>query len=478
MAGETYTQKKIVELLTNKFIVVIGDSVQRSVYKDLVVSLQQDRYLSHKELKDRGEPSFLDDMLCEGGKMHNGTHYREVRQFQHKNGKHIIRYYFVTKAYNDYWETIFEDIRRGPKPDVVLMNSCLWDMNRYGPSWLYRYQENLDRMLNGFKEVLPEQCLVIWNTCMPVGKKARGGFMSRKMQSWRGETIRYDVLEANFTAKQAVKNHGYDCLDLNFNFRQIRGYQEYRQHDDVHWNQHAHRMISNLILGHIADAWGVPKPKFMRPLDVDLKPRALRKHGRSHTIDSRCVEVDRGYDRKVDVTPRCRIVELDMNNNANYNLNIGSKRKRVEPKVVTDRLLDEDFGRNGRRRRLEEEGMHQLLHRHSSRDFSPQNSPALSLLPNSQRSPLLMPMAMNFGWNQMQQINQSSHVSGFSLNHPANQMMAIPLAQQMGMVQSPVLFNCVNASQVRLADFFPRQPATQSSISQMMNGSWQNGQYF
>ena len=75
--------------------------------------------------------SFLGDTLVEGGvkaQLNNGTSYTEVRQ--HQTNNHMVRFYFVTRCYNQYVESVLRDIVSGPKPDLVIMNSCLWDMTR------------------------------------------------------------------------------------------------------------------------------------------------------------------------------------------------------------------------------------------------------------------------------------------------------------------------------------------------------------
>jgi hypothetical protein len=281
-------------------------------------------------------------------------------------------------------------------------------------------------------------------------------------------------------AKQAVENHGFDCLDLNWNFRQIRGYHLYRQQDDVHWDQHAHRMITNLILGHIADAWGVSKPKFMKPLDVDLKPRALRKHGRSHTIDSRYVDNNES-NRNIDIAPRRRIVEprdVDLNNNVDftddYDLSIGSKRKRVELEGI--RFNDERRDQ-GRRRRVEivydrTDGAGDHLYRPPVRSMPPPNSPSLPLFSAPNTSPLQMGQPFMCGKYDYEQIPHNGHVSGFSVTHPANQiLMRMPLAQQI------MLPNCVplNSTPIQFSDLYRPRFAV---ANQMRIGRWQNGHFF
>ena len=61
-------------------ICIIGDSVQRTIYKDFVTLLQDNRFASVMGLKAKGEESYMDDVLVEGGlkngPLHNGTDYR------------------------------------------------------------------------------------------------------------------------------------------------------------------------------------------------------------------------------------------------------------------------------------------------------------------------------------------------------------------------------------------------------------------
>lgn len=79
----------------------------------------------------KGEMSFEQDCLVEGGclsQMHNGTAYREVRQF--RSAHHLVRFYFVTRIYSRYMMSILEDFHSGLKPDLVIVNSCIWDISR------------------------------------------------------------------------------------------------------------------------------------------------------------------------------------------------------------------------------------------------------------------------------------------------------------------------------------------------------------
>ncbi|XP_022614081.1 PC-esterase domain-containing protein 1A-like [Seriola dumerili] len=253
------------QLLHNKFIVVLGDSIQRSVYKDLVLLIQKEKYLTLRQLKSKGEMSFEQDCLVEGGclsQMHNGTQYREVRQFQ--SAHHLIRFYFVTRIYSRYMQSILDDFCHGLKPDVVIVNSCVWDISRYNSSWIDDYKKNLYTFFDELRTILPEESLVIWNLTMPLAEKIKGGFLVPEIEH-KAPQLRYDVIEANFYSGTLADAHGMDVLDLHFQFRFSL---HHRTNDGVHWNAIAHRRITSLLLQHAAQAWGVIMPCPLRAVGV------------------------------------------------------------------------------------------------------------------------------------------------------------------------------------------------------------------
>ena len=48
---------------------------------------------------------------------------------------------------------------------------------RYDSLWVKDYRENLERFFEQLRSVLPEECLVVWNLTMPLGKNIAGGFL-------------------------------------------------------------------------------------------------------------------------------------------------------------------------------------------------------------------------------------------------------------------------------------------------------------
>nr|XP_044604357.1 PC-esterase domain-containing protein 1A isoform X2 [Equus asinus] len=241
-----FQASEVQQLLHNKFVVILGDSIQRAVYKDLVLLLQKDSLLTAAQLKAKGELSFEQDQLVAGGQLgelHNGTQYREVRQFCSGSGHHLVRFYFLTRVYSEYLEDVLEELTCGPAPDLVIINSCLWDLSRYGRCSMESYRENLERVFVRMDQVLPDSCLLL--------------------QSLAG-SLRRDVVEGNFYSATLAGDHFYDVLDLHFHFRHAV---QHRHRDGIHWDQHAHRHLSQLLLTHVADAWGVELPKRDYPPD-------------------------------------------------------------------------------------------------------------------------------------------------------------------------------------------------------------------
>ncbi|KAL5021719.1 hypothetical protein ScPMuIL_000874 [Solemya velum] len=288
-----FLQEDIYKLFYNKFVVIIGDSIQRTIYKDFVVLLQGNKYLTNTQVRAKGEIYFSGDELVEGGKkgrMNNGINYREVRQYQ--SDCHLVRFYFVTRCYNNYVESILSDLSKEPVPDIILMNSCLWDISRYGINSVPEYKRNLDKLFTRFSEVLPKQSLVVWNTTMPISKNARGGFLVPEIE-FMNSTLRLDILEGNFFARKIVVSHGFDVLDLHFF---LRHHLHRRAEDGIHWDMTAHRRITNLILTHIAEAWGIKMPDgpgTCRTLDravnraISFGPSQTINHSISRSIDGK-----------------------------------------------------------------------------------------------------------------------------------------------------------------------------------------------
>jgi len=60
--------------------------------------------------------------------MTNGKNYMEVRQCHLPY--YLLRFYFVTRVYSPYMETVIADLVTDHRADIIIINSCLWDITR------------------------------------------------------------------------------------------------------------------------------------------------------------------------------------------------------------------------------------------------------------------------------------------------------------------------------------------------------------
>ena len=84
----------------------------------------------------------------------------------------------------------------------------------------------------------------------------RGGFLLPELE-FMSEVLSMDVLRANNFAQRVVVDYGFDVVDLHYYFRSQL---QHRAEDGVHWDQVVHRRITNLLLAHICEAWGLGLP--------------------------------------------------------------------------------------------------------------------------------------------------------------------------------------------------------------------------
>ncbi|CAL8384560.1 unnamed protein product [Arctogadus glacialis] len=263
------------QLLHNKFVVILGGSVQRSMYKDLVLLLQKDTFLTSSQLKSKGEASFEHDGLVEGGSLgplSNGPGYREVRQYRSEH--HLVRYYFLSRVYSPYMESILEDLRGGLKPDLLVVNSSVCDMSSYRCSrdWLPQYHGNLHKFFEQLKTVTTDTCIRVWilNTT---------GHLKLCLQG--------TAMEANLCSGTLARAYGLDVLDLHYHFRCLL---QHRRPHGVPWDGRSQRRASTLLLHHVAAAWGVKMST--RPL-LGLRPASRAIRGPAGPA-SECLRVEEG----------------------------------------------------------------------------------------------------------------------------------------------------------------------------------------
>ena len=252
--SDIYERVDIYRLLGNKSVLFMGDSIMRNIYKDLVYFITErnpkGQLTRRRHLCAKGEDSFMGDTLVDYPDEVRFRNYVETRDY-HLQSKDIqLSFYFITRCYSDTVHEFFANYKQkfGSYPDVIMVNSALWDINRWGPSGIKSFNENIVSLMEMFTRILEDYTQVIWMTTPPISTEIRGGFQLKDLK-FQQLSMRFNIMEGNARAAFVTAQHGFDVIDMHHHFaNEIHR----RAQDGVHWNPDAVRMQTNIFLTHVA----------------------------------------------------------------------------------------------------------------------------------------------------------------------------------------------------------------------------------
>ncbi|CAF4740491.1 unnamed protein product [Rotaria sp. Silwood1] len=327
--SDTLTSKDVRELLSNKYILILGDSVVRGLYKDLLKFSNVDDFLTEEELRVKGEKRFYGDRLITGGiqkGLTNGIDYEEVREHT-AGGARRIRFYFLTRCYSSYMKNvIFNDIKnQAIKPDIIIMNSCLWDISRYGIHSMRSYQRNIDRIMGSFRQMLPD-ALFLWLSALPVSNASNGGVIISSAEYIR-PILPGLIRDGNYHCSQMCNIHHVLYVDVHTIFSKML---HLRQLDGIHWCAIGNRIINEIILNYIKAYYhGVKSFQCLRlRAELGNKINTFKQRMKDHNNHSKINYLDQ--DISDDENEEDKIAKTSKKiNNDNINSNSSKlKRKR------------------------------------------------------------------------------------------------------------------------------------------------------
>lgn len=132
-------------------------------------------------------------------------------------------------------------------PDVIIINSCLWDLTRWGPKGVEEYKINVDKTFKFLREQFGESLRLIWLTSLPPSNTGKG-LLTKDVEFMRS-LLPFHILEANNYAATVARSYNVDVLDLHYHMRSVTFE---RCKDGIHWSPLGVRYITNLVLTHIS----------------------------------------------------------------------------------------------------------------------------------------------------------------------------------------------------------------------------------
>ena len=194
--------------------------------------------------------------------MSNSTTFKEHRTYRHTETRTDVEFYFITRIYNEYVLDLFSELERTP-PDILIINSALWDLHRYGRLADNKYRDNIEKAASRLEKIMTKKDngarrLLVWSMSMPVSSQSHSGFVDRNFEG----TVGGGVNVANQAAKSVMRQHGAEVIDF---FQLFEGQLHHRVRDGVHWDAIAHRRITNYILLLVANhLYGRDHPKSIK----------------------------------------------------------------------------------------------------------------------------------------------------------------------------------------------------------------------
>ena len=174
-------------------------------------------------------------------------------------GNTVIKFYFVTRCYGDYVKSIIATFESEP-PDVIIMNSCLWDLCRYGKNANSEFETNIHELLEAIGLVMPydSKRMFIWNATLPVIDSSRASCVPFQfLQGFQPENN--NVRCANLYVRDQMVDYGDHFIFLDL-YNIFYSHLDHRTYDGVHWDSFAHRKITHLLLAEISVQWDFELP--------------------------------------------------------------------------------------------------------------------------------------------------------------------------------------------------------------------------
>ncbi|CAF0730461.1 unnamed protein product [Adineta steineri] len=254
---EQIRSRNLRQIFQNKYVVFMGDSNMRSIYKDFILLLQEDRLMSDLERKFGGNKDrIFGDILLEGGvykSLSSGIEYEEKRIFL--ANIFLVKFFFLTRCRNDVTARVFEEFRKDPeKPDLVIINSTLWDISRYGQNGETDFKTNLPQCFDELRAATSPTTIILWLTALPISAEPNAIVFDEQYRP-ENKYWRTQFLHINSFSAELAKKKNCEVLDVHYLFRELP---ELRGTDGCHWTSIGYRAVTSYLTQLVSLIWHVP----------------------------------------------------------------------------------------------------------------------------------------------------------------------------------------------------------------------------
>ena len=128
----------------------------------------------------------------------------------------LANYFFLTRCFSRELEDYILWFKRmHGSPDLILVLSALWDINRWGPEGIPNYIKNCRKLLSLVKNTFSYSTQLIWLTSPPISVDIWGGFLVEGME-FQKRSMRFNVMEGNLMVAQTTAAYWFDVVDLHY----------------------------------------------------------------------------------------------------------------------------------------------------------------------------------------------------------------------------------------------------------------------
>ncbi|GMT16319.1 hypothetical protein PFISCL1PPCAC_7616, partial [Pristionchus fissidentatus] len=280
-------------MFNNLKVLMVGDSLMRGLYKDFLTWLKSDDLSKDVDLKAKAENSYMGDRQIDVTQLEADKIFRQAREYQ--TDHHHLQFFFSTRVMKDDMDALIQQmITVDGYPDVILINSMIWDLTRYfrvrnnveygscayqkeiEADCLQKYLDRTSMLLRRLRAVLPPHTMVVW-VCFPhcrPSEQGGGGMQKMPLAEERNHVIRSVMIDGSFRIAQVVRAAGYDVLDIDFYMRNHAFY-HYQKNDGMHWWPAGMRLMSQLVLQFLATSWGIDASDYLAKLERAQDPEIM-----------------------------------------------------------------------------------------------------------------------------------------------------------------------------------------------------------